>query len=291
MSETKPTDKNPKTGSEGSGEKELNIEVNAIVDPKQLEGLISQIKDKDTEIEKLKKELETTTTDTKGIKTKLEESESEAEDFRNKLSIIAKQELTKKKAVLMEEAKKFITDKDRLKVIEDGIQGPDDLKPTEFLIETLRDTIAKGVKQHEEVKAFEEKIKSLGAPDTIKTMEELDAWEKDNKASGNVDPTRKPSSGSLTLAGQNAGREDGYDSHAIMVRDLRRRSHSANPEEAATAKSILKELFRKWTVAVKKEYEGKSSGIKIEKGKEQASLQDITLHGGAAREDESQEGR
>lgn len=271
-------------------EKELAIAVTATVDPKQLEGLIGQIKDKDTEIEKLKKELETTTTDGKGIKTKLEEAESTAEDFKNKLSIIARQELTTRKSALMEEAKKFITDEDRLKVIEDGIQGPDDLKVTEFLIETIKGTIAEGAKQHETLKVFEERMKTLGAPDTIKTMEELDVWEKENKASGNADPIRKPSSGTLTLAGQTAGGEDGYDSHAIMVRDLRRRSHSANPEEAATAKSVLKELFRKWTVAVKKEYEGQSRGVKIEKGKEQASLRDITKLGGAVREDESQEG-
>lgn len=288
--ENKPEDqtKDPTTtdgkGGEGKG-KELSI--TATVDPTQMEEIIGRLKEAETKRDELAEKLKTET----GNKDKLQEEydtlKDEADDYKNKLTIIGKKKLEAKKAAIMDEAKKLIKDPERLKIIEDGIKGPEDVKGTEFLIETLKTTLAEGKKQHEELEAFEAKKKKLGAPDTVKSMEELQEWVKTKETSEGADPTSKPSSGTLTLEGQSAGGEEGYDSEAAMIYDLRKRSHNKDPEVAAEAKAILREMFRKWTVAVKKEYDNKMlGGVKIEKGKEQASIRAITLSGGAAREDE-----
>ena len=290
MSEgNKPKDQNKPTNDGASGEgKGKDMTIIATVDTAQMEELVGRLKEKELEAEKLKKDLETATGDKDIIQKEFDDVKAEAEDYKNKLTIIGKKKLESKRTAIMEEAKKYIKDEERLKIIEEGIKTPEDLKGTEFLIETLKTTLTEGKKQHEELENFEKKKKELGAPDTVKSMEDLQEWQKTKTASTDADPTRKQSSGTLTLEGQSSGGEEGYDSEAAMIRDLRKRSHDKNPEVAAEAKAILKELFRKWTVAVKKEYEGKMrGGVRLVKGEEQASLRDITLLGGAAREDET----
>jgi len=268
----------------GDGEKK-DLTITATIDPTQMEDLMGRLKKKELEAEQLAEKLKTATEGKDALQEKLTTVEKDAEDYKNKLSIIAKKKLEVKKAAIMEEAKKHIKDEERLKIIEDGMKTVDDLKGTEFLIDTLKTTLAEGKKQHEVLQDFETRKKTLKAPDTIKTPEELVEWEKANKALIEADPTRRTSSGTLTLEGQTAGSEEGYDSEAAMIRDLRKRSHSKEPEVAAEAKAILKEMFRKWTFAVKKEYDGKVGGkIRIEKGPEQPSVRDMTLEGGAALE-------
>lgn len=291
MSEgNKPEDQNPKspTDSKDGEGKGKEMTITATVDPTQMEELIGRLKDAERKLTEKTKELETATTGKEKLQEEFDTLKDEAEDYKNKLTIIGKKKLEAKRTAIMEEAKKYIKDEDRLKIIEEGIKSPEDVKQTEFLIETLKTTLAEGEKQHKELKDFEKKKKELGAPDTVKSMKELEEWEKTKETSKDADPTRKPSSGTLTLEGQTAGGgEEGYDSEAAMIRDLRKRSHDKDPEVAAEAKAILKEMFVKWSVAVKKQYEGKMrGGIRIEKGVEQPSLRDITLTGGASREPE-----
>lgn len=115
-------------------------------------------------------------------------------------------------------------------------------------------------------KAMAEELTELGVPtdsseinvDNLKsTYDTIVELRKRNKqaelqASRDADPTRKPSSGSLPLTGQITGGEYGYESHQALVRDLRRRSHSKNPETSREAKLILDEIWRK-TIIGKKE--------------------------------------
>ena len=284
MPEEQDKNENPQNVPSKDDGKEKDLTITATIDTKQMEELMGRLKEKELEAQKLAKELETATEGKTTLQKKFDDVKTEAEDYKNKLSIIAKKKLATKKAAIMEEAKKHIKDEDRLKIIEDGIQTVEDLKATEFLIDTLKNALDEGKKQHENLEDFETRKKTLKAPETVKTPEELAEWEKTNKAVIEADPTRKPSSGTLSLAGQTAGNEEGYESEAAMIHDLRKRSHNKDPEIAAEAKQILKEMFRKWTVAVKKEYDGKGGKIRIAKGAEQPSIREMTLQGGAALE-------
>jgi len=85
------------------------------------------------------------------------------------------------------------------------------------------------------------------------------------EAERNADPTRKASSGTLTLEGQGYSGGEGYDSYEEMIDDLHRRKASGSTEEEReTASKILKELMRK-TVAGKKQ---RDFPINIEGGEE-----------------------
>ena len=53
MSEKKPKDGDPQKPKDDGKAKELVIDVNAIVDPKQLEALIGRVKEKELEVKKL----------------------------------------------------------------------------------------------------------------------------------------------------------------------------------------------------------------------------------------------
>lgn len=291
MSEGNKPDPNKDPNKDGKGTEEgkgKEIVVSATVDTKQMEELVGRLKEAELKLNETSGKLETATTGKEALQEEFDKLKDEADDYKNKLTIIGKKRLETKKTAIMEEAKKLINDEERLKIIADGIKTVEDLKGTEFLLETLKTTLDAGKKQHEELVEFEKKKKELGAPDTVKSMAELTEWEKTKKASTDADPIHKSSSGTLTLEGQSSGGEEGYDSNAAMIFDLRKRSHDKDPEVAAEAKAILREMFRKWTVAVKKEYDGKMhGGVKVAKGEEQASLRDMTLHGGAAREPET----
>lgn len=283
-----PTEDPTKTGKGDKEGKGKEIVVSATIDSTQMEELVGRLKEAEIKLKDTKAKLDTSTTGKEALQEEFDKLKDEAEDYKNKLTMIGKKKLETKRAAIMEEAKTLIKDEDRLKIIEEGIKTPEDVKATEFLIETLKTTLAEGKKQHEELEDFEKKRKELNAPDTVKSMEELTEWQKTNKTSKDADPISKPSSGTLTLEGQTANTSEGYDSEAAMIRDLRKRSHDKNPEVAAEAKTILRELFRRWTVAVKKDYDNKMrSGIQVTKGEEQASLRDMTLLGGAAREPET----
>jgi len=117
-------------------------------------------------------------------------------------------------------------------------------------------------------KEFERKKAKLGCKDSsITTVEQLMAWAsgagKKSEAERDVDPITKPSSGTLTLQGQNAGvgflqkkYEGDSEGFRNMIDDLHEKAHSEDPEKAAGAQAILDELLRK---SVKDTKEGKKT--------------------------------
>lgn len=93
-------------------------------------------------------------------------------------------------------------------------------------------------------KRFEEKRERLGAPDSIKTIDELREWEKTHRP----DPIGKGGSGSLSLEGNLraiGNLKDGFDSQEELVEFLVDRKHSGTPEERKNAEAILNKLYEK----------------------------------------------
>jgi len=105
---------------------------------------------------------------------------------------------------------------------------------------------------------FEEKKKQLNAPASIKTVEELMAWQAEKQA----DPTRRTSSGALSLEGQgNTGGVE-FENQQEMIDFLQRRKASGTAEEKREAKAVLDELWRKMLKG--KEKAGPEQKIDIE---------------------------
>lgn len=238
------------------------------IDTKNVEAVLKRMTEVEAENRRLTEETKKIMEAKQKVETSLEEEKTIKEDYESKLKIVAEQKFTEKKGVIMTEAKKLGLDDARLKQIEEGLKSPEDLKATEFLIQTLTETLAKGAKEHEE----QEK----------KEKEAMTGAKGDKGAGGEVG--LRPEDVEKEKTGGKG--EISYESHAAMIRDLRKKSHSTDPEEAAYAKSVLGLLFEKWTVAVKKQYEGKAQGglgsIGPANIKEQPSLKDITKKGGEA---------
>jgi len=271
MSETKKDGATPATtGSTSSDTEKKKIEIS--VDTTSMEAVIERLKKKEEEAAKLSTDLEKAMTEKQSLAKTLEEKEAIAEDLEAKLTIIAEKEFNAKKAILMDECKKLVKDAERVKKIEEGIKSPEDLKATQFMLETLNAAMKEGAEAHKKLTEEEEK----------KTAEEAKRLEEEKKATSKAEPVGTGAGGQATLAqatGTSVRKE--YDSHEAMIRDLRRRSHSDDPEEKAIANAILDELFLKWSHAVKLDYEGKR-GLGEMESTTQPSLHDIQREGGAA---------
>lgn len=280
------------TGAE-KGEKKEKKEVREIevnIDTSSMEKLIEQLKEKDAEAKKLGAEVEKQVREKKEIAKSLEEKTAVAEDLEGKLKIIAEKKFNEKKTIIMTAAKELIKDEDRLKKIEEGIKKPEDLKATEFMIETLATAIKEGKEAHEKVLSDEEK-KAQEEAAKIEAAKTTDGKTKEDKekAEKAADPVGKGGSGQVSLSQQSGkGGAKEYDTHEAMIRDLRKRQHSEDPEVAAEAEAILDELFRKWGRAVKKSYEGKKY-LDIG-GEAQPSLKEMTKKGGEGRRVKKGEG-
>lgn len=93
---------------------------------------------------------------------------------------------------------------------------------------------------------FERKKHTLGAPDWIKSPSDLKDWEENH---GNIDPTTRRSSGTLTLEGQTStGAGMAFADQAEMIQYLQRKIHSprSSPEEKREAQAVKDELWRKF---------------------------------------------
>jgi len=282
--------------------KATKIDIN--VDSEQMKRLLKDLETKDKEAKELQEKLEKAVKDKETAETTLEEKTTEADDFKAKLALIAEQKLNAKRKIILDKAKEVIKDEDRLKKISEGMKSPEDVQATEFMIDTLAQTLEEGKKQHEEMLAKEkldETRKALlekfpDAKEKIEGAENIEGLEalrkeltpKTDEGAGTGDEKPPEKATGVTKLGpaQTGAKGEGYDSHQAMVRDLRKMEHSDNPEEAAYAKTVLDELFRKWSVAVKKRYEGKSRGFDISpestEGIEQPPIKEITKRGGEA---------
>lgn len=93
---------------------------------------------------------------------------------------------------------------------------------------------------------FNAKKKSLNAPDSIRTPEDLKDWEENR---GNIDPTQRGSSGTLSLAGQTTdfGSGTAFESQTEMLAELQRRAHSGKTmairEESSKILAFLWEKY------------------------------------------------
>lgn len=297
----------PNKGTEtGAGKPEKRkIDIDVTVDNKQIKDLLKQLGEQDKKSEKLQADLKLALEAKTTAETSLEEEKTLKEDAESKLKLIAEERLNAKRTIIMDKAKELITDEARLKKIQEGMKKAEDVKATEFMIETLASSLEEGERQHKELLA-KEKLdttrktlleKYPKSKDKIEGAENLEALEKlgtelgegagAGAGAGTGEGTGTGDEGAagqarLNEAQTGGGPTTGYDSHQAMVYDLRKRSHSDNPEEAAEASAILDELFRKWSVAVKKQYEGKIPPIDIT-SEGQPKIADIVKSGGAAR--------
>jgi len=325
--------KNGQTTQDGK-----STSVNVQFDPEGMKELIRKLHEAEEKSKKQEDDIAKLMKEKTDLATSFEEKETELESAEEKLKLVAAQKIADKKKVIMDEAKKYIKDEDRLKKMEDELKTPEDIKATEFMIETLAKAVAAGEKEDAKLKLIDkfpdakpqidavasiEDLTKLEAdlqkaadeamakaitdakgellkefPDakdkieTVKTSEDLDKLTKelkpaqgDNQGVDNKDDKdNKGGAGQITLDQQSGvGPVKGeYESHEAMIRDLYRRKHSDDPEEAAEADAILDELFKKWSAAVKKRYGEFAKPIDIERGKEQKSVRELTKKGGAA---------
>lgn len=298
-------DPKKETGSTTPKKDPIKIDVN--VDSEQMKKLLSDLAKKEKESEDLAKQLKEAQDAKKTAETSLEEKTTEADDYKTKLALIAEAKLNAKRKVIMDKAKEVIKDEERLKKIEEGMEDAKGVQATEFMIETLSKTLEEGKKQHEELVAKEKFETDRNAlltefPEAkeqiekIETVEDLEELSKELKPEGTGEgagegtgtgekagtPTKKSTipAGQIPFSGATSKTGSGYDSYQAMIQDLRKMEHSDNPEEAAYAKAVLDEMFRKWSVAVKKRYEGKSKGFtidpEIDEELKQPKLKDIT---------------
>jgi len=250
-------------GSQPKGEeKEMKIKVS--VDDEQYKRLADERTKLESDLKKAQEDLERAKAD----KTKTEEEkkaaedakkliEEKAEDLEEKLKLIAAKEFEKKRAVVLDRAKKLFPEEGRFKEIETKTTSPEDLKATEYLLDVVEQNIKEGEERYKKIiddekkKIEEEAKKKAGAPAGSAPLNDAQL-------------------------GKGAGEKKGYDSVEAMVHDLRVREHSSDPSVAAEATQIINELFAKWANAVKKGYGGRlPEGVSYEP-KEQPSIKEMT---------------
>ena len=246
-------------------EKQEPLKVDVTVDSEQMKVILKELQEEKDRAKKAEDEAKKAAEEKKVAEEALEKTKLESEDYKSKLEIVATKEFEKKRNEVIAKAKEVIKDEKRLKMIEDELTDPEKLKATEFMLQTLDETLKKGA---EEARLAEEaRIKA----------------EADKKAA-DEEAKKKAPAGSVPLSPAQVGgapsSEEGYDSYVAMIQDLRRKVRSGPPEEAAEAEEVLNELFKKWVGAVKRKYEGMRD-IAYEEEK-QKSVRDITKKGGAA---------
>ena len=287
---------NTSQGKTGSEQKSKTQKIEVSVNTGNIEDLIKRLKETEDKSTKLTEQLEKEMEEKKKVKKTLEEKTAEAEDYEGKLKLIAEEKLNAKRQVIMELAKKYIKDEERLKKIEEKMITPENVQATEFMIETLAKAFTEGAAAHkeltdEEQKKAEEEAKKAAeeakkaAENANKTDEEKKAEAEAKKAAEKAaDPVDKgKGAGQATLAqqsGTTTKRE--YDSNEAMIRDLRKRSRDSDPEVAAEAQAILDELFYRWGKAIIKDYDGRYKSMRITK-KDQPLITDMAKEGGAAK--------
>jgi len=252
------------------------LDVNVKVDNKTTEELMKILEEERKKRLELEKKYKEEAERLKQLEEEARKKAEEAEDYRAKLAIIAEKEFEKKKSAILEKAK-TVMGEERLKQIEEQLTDPEKLKATEFMVDTLIEAMEKLEKEKQEGGEGDE-------------GEGADAGEgegenppKEGEGGEDKDKEKKPPAGNVPLSSQQtSGEEGGYESYEAMIKDLYKKKHSADPEEAAEAEAILDELFRKWARAVKKKYEGRiPQGVSVEKEK-QPPVRAITKKGGEA---------
>jgi hypothetical protein len=242
-------------------------EINVKVDNSGMENLIKRLSEKEKEAERLAKELEESKKLNESTNQSFNETKQKEKEHEIALKKIETDNFNSQRDILLAQAKEYIKDPEKLKKIEESIKDTQSLQATKTSMEILFDNIKQGQKEHEEImkKEKEEMDKKLkeqeGGTGTIPLTTEMKEKEMNDYA-----------------------KVKGYDSHKDMIRDLRRKQHSDNPQEAALASSQLSDLLGKWAFAAKANFDGRIPQTELgpKDIKEQPSLREITKKGGEA---------
>jgi hypothetical protein len=260
-----------KCTSDGN-QKELKV----TVDTGNMEALIGRMKEIEAENKRLVEETKKLAEEKiQSVKT-ADEQKKAKDELDLQIKKINDEKLAERQKNLLDKIKQVITDPAKVKEYEDKLKEPNAITGIEYSIDTLAKVIADGEKQHAEIlkKEKEEFEKKL--------------TEK-NGGTGTLPANLNGSEGGSGGTGKGGEQFEGAsisEANANMVRELRKRSHSSDPEVAAKAKAQLEELMRQWGFACKKNYESRALGGLGEIGpkniKEQPSLRKITRVGGEA---------
>jgi hypothetical protein len=203
-------------------------------DTKALEDTMERLKKVELERDQAVKALEKETTDKKKVESTLEEEKTLKEDYENKLKLIGEKRMTEGKKIIMDKAREVFKDEAKLKEIEEGIKDPESLKSTENLINQFYTVFKQGEEEHNKI--------------LVKEKEDFE--KKLNEKSGGKGFVGLRSE-DISNEQKNTANKAGYASYPEMIRDLRKKSHSDNPDEAATAQSQIQELLLKWRALAK----------------------------------------
>jgi hypothetical protein len=219
--------------------------------------------DKDENVDALRKEIEKAKEEARLAKEEalkahqekesmLKEKEDitrEKEDYENKLHTIAEQEYEKKVVATMERAKiDFKGNEKRVKEIEtklrDPEHGPENMKATDFMLDTLEESFKqiKETQDAEKARIADEESKRIAA----------------EKVGGQKEAPRGGDTASLGGA-QASGKleentEEGYPNVQTMVDDLYSKVKSRDPVVAAQAEAQLRELWARYAKELKDKF-------------------------------------
>lgn len=207
----------------------------------EMESLQTRLKTIEEEARKTKEEKVALEAAKTQLETEKKAKEEEAEDLKSQLEIIAEKEFTKERNLILDRAKTdFGAENPRYKEIEakltDPEKGPDNLKETKYMLDILEESMRKGAEAQAALKKLDE-----------------DKARAEAASAGQPIP---PTGSTVGLTEQQTGGQDaGYESYEAMIRDLRIRSRDPkDPVKQAVAQSVLDELFKKWCIAIKKDY-------------------------------------
>lgn len=243
-----PEDEKNQSQKDGKDSK-ITVTVDRSAEIEALQAELAKAKiDADTqrkEAEKLSKEK----ADLEQVKTN---TETEKEDLKAKLEAIAEKEFNAKKDAVLKRVTGVFSkpeDAERAKEItarlNDPEKGPENLRQTEYMINILEENIKKGKEEQEaKAKAEEEKKKAAEA-----------AGEKKAPKGGETATLNQQQTGGAG-APPAGNKGTAYESEEAMIRDLKQRSlDPRDPAKQAEAKAILNQLWKKWGIAIKKDYD------------------------------------
>ncbi len=236
-----------KDAKEENRKERITLEVDR---SKEIEDLQKQLKDIEAEAKSKKAEAEKLSKEKADLETEKNNLTTEKEHLEGTLKTIAEKEFNAKRDALMTKVKTVFgrpEDEKRIKEIEEKLndpeKGPENLKQTEYMIGVLDEALQKGKKEAEDAKKLEDDKKKA-------------AQTGDKKAAPRGGDTAQLSQEQIT-----GGKKDevGYESYEAMIRDLRARARDPrDPAKQAEAEAILKELWKKWSLQVKKDFENRT---------------------------------
>jgi hypothetical protein len=263
-------DPNNQGGNAGAGQGQQPQVVKVQVSSEEMKTLLETQKRLEAEKKAAEEAKAQAESEAKKAKEEAEAAKKEAGENKEKLDLIAQKEFEKKRAAILEKTKTLIQDPERIKEIEAKLTDPEQLMATEYMMNILENQIKTTEDAHK--KAIEEEQKKA------KDLEAKLAQGGSGASGGTA-----PLAGQQPVGGQ-GGTPTGYSSYEAMIKDLRDKEHSSNPEIAAMAKATLTEMMRKWAMAVKLQY--KEMREFESSPKEQLPLSEIIKHNRAKRQEQ-----